>query len=95
MMRLLFLFLFLFNAASGREEIQLFRSEIKVNDDGWLDVTETIRVKAEGDLIQRGIFRDFPQAYKLKWGFKQIRPFEVLEVKRNGDHEPFVIQRKR
>ena len=94
-MKVLLMLLVLAGLCPGSESILLFRSEIKVNADGWLDVTETIRVMAEGDQIKRGIYRDFPQSYKLKWGFKQVRPFEVLSVKRNGKAEEFKIMRMR
>jgi len=94
-MKVLFFLCALAGLCLGRESILSFKSEIKVNGDGWLNVTETIRVQAEGDQIKRGIYRDFPQAYKLKWGFKQIRPFEVIAVRRNGRAEEFKIMKMR
>ncbi len=47
-------------AAQAKERILAFDSHILVNRDGTLEVRETIRVKAEGENIRRGIYRDFP-----------------------------------
>ena len=51
-------------AALGEERILEFRSDILVIEDGWIEVTETIRVQAEGQRIRRGIYRDFPTEYR-------------------------------
>ncbi|MEE3179337.1 MAG: DUF2207 domain-containing protein, partial [Verrucomicrobiota bacterium] len=53
---------------------------------GSLLVTETIRVRAGGKEIKRGIFRDIP---RLREGRKGKNPFEVLSVKRNGKKENY------
>jgi len=78
--------------ASGNERILSFDSRIEVRRDGGVEVTETLRVQAEGNQIQRGIFRDFPQLYQGRWGLKERRSFEVLEVLRDGQPEPHVIE---
>ncbi|NNM28885.1 MAG: DUF2207 domain-containing protein, partial [Akkermansiaceae bacterium] len=78
--------------AAAAERILLFGSAIEVTPDGDLLVTETIRVKAEGREIKRGIYRDFPQLYKGRFGLKEKRPFEVLSVKRDGKDENFVVE---
>ena len=46
--------------AAAREEILSYIADINVQDDGALEVTETIKVRAEGRQIRRGIYRDFP-----------------------------------
>ena len=48
--------------ASADERILSWRSDISVRPDGALDVIETIRVNAEGNRIQHGIFRAFVEA---------------------------------
>ena len=54
--------------------------------DGSLDVTETIRVNAEGNQIRRGIYRDFPTRYQS--GGRRVRiGFEVRSVARDGQPE--------
>ena len=50
--------------ALAREQINLFDSNITVERDGDIVVTETINVTAEGDQIRRGIFRDLPRFYQ-------------------------------
>ncbi len=53
--------LFLFaTPAYAEERILRYESEIIVNADGSAHVTETIRVRTEGDAIRRGIYRDIP-----------------------------------
>ena len=77
----------------AEERILKYDSVIRVGSDGYLDVVETIRVNVEGDEIRRGIYRDFPQDYKTKWGMKQHRPFKVTEVTRNGLAEPYKVEK--
>lgn len=89
---LFFLWLLLSALAVADERILSFHSRIEVGRDGMLDIEETIRVRAEGDTIKRGIFRDFPQLYKGRWGLKERRPFDVLEITRGGSPEPFVVE---
>jgi len=79
--------------ATAEERILSYDSEIRVGRDGFLDVVETIRVNVEGNEISRGIYRDFPQDYKTKWGLRQHRPFEVTGVKRNGEPEPYAVEK--
>ena len=47
-------------ASVAAERIESFHSHIVVERSGELVVTETIRVRAEGRKIKRGIFRDIP-----------------------------------
>jgi uncharacterized membrane protein YgcG len=94
MTRLLPLIWLVFTAlATGNERILSFDSRIEVRRDGVIEVTETLRVQAEGNQIQRGIFRDFPELYQGRWGLKERRSFEVLEVLRDGQAEPHVIEK--
>ena len=50
------------------ERILDYQSDILVHYDGNLVVTETIQVRAEGENIRRGIYRDFPTSYKDRLG---------------------------
>jgi len=86
-----FLFLLSF-AAHADERILEFHSDILIMKDGWIDVTETIRVRAEGNRIRRGIYRDFPTEYRDKRGNDYIVGFEVLSVLRNNAVEDFHSQ---
>ncbi|HVS64490.1 MAG TPA: DUF2207 domain-containing protein [Thermoanaerobaculia bacterium] len=74
--------------AFAQEQILRFDSDIAVDVDGNLRVTETIRVRAEGVDIQRGIYRDFPLDYSGRFGTRVRVPFRVVEVLRDGRPEP-------
>lgn len=74
--------------ARSAEVIRDYRAEIRLEADGWLDVTETITVNAEGDQIKRGIFRDFPLYAENAAGRRIEVDFELLSVDRDGRPEP-------
>ena len=50
--------------ARAEERIHHFRSDVQIQRDGSLSVTETIDLRAERSAINRGIFRDFPTRYR-------------------------------
>ena len=74
------------------ERIKEFVSDITVNPDSTMDVTETITVWCEGESISHGIFRDFPTIYKDNYGNRVKVAFKVIEVLRNGEPEPYAIE---
>jgi uncharacterized membrane protein YgcG len=59
-------------AAGAEERIHRFVSEVQIQKDSSLEVTETIDVRAEHDEINRGIYRDFPTRYRGRQG-NQVR----------------------
>ncbi len=74
--------------ARAAEEILSFETLIEVETDASVVITETIRVRAEGRQIRRGIFRDIP-VYKLgPMGDRRSGGFELLDVERDGRDEP-------
>ena len=75
--------------AAAEERILSFHSVIEVFENGSMQVTETIRVRAEGKQIRQGIFRDFPTDYKDRFGNRYQVEFEVLEASRDGRSENF------
>jgi len=77
---------------SGDERILSFDSRITIHQDAVLTVQETIRVLSDGKEIKRGIYRDFPTVYRDKLRNLSKRGFRVVEVKRAGKPEPFVIE---
>ena len=62
--RFITLFLLATGIASADERILSYHSDILIRADGWIEVTETIRVRAEGNQIRRGIYRDYPTQYE-------------------------------
>ena len=84
-----YLFLIMAAPAQAEERILSFHSDIKINSDASLTVTETITVRAENDQIKRGIYRDFPTRYRGKIGLTRRVGFQVRQVLRDGEPESF------
>lgn len=79
---------------NAQERIISFHSDIDINIDASMTVTETIVVQAEGINIRRGIFRDFPTRYNDQYGNAYVVDFDVLDVFRDGSKEPWRQQRQ-
>jgi uncharacterized membrane protein YgcG len=60
------------SSASAEERISHFWSDVQVQKDSSVEVTETIDVNAEHDRINHGIFRDFPTRYRGRHGGQVI-----------------------
>jgi hypothetical protein len=73
--------------AAAAETILLFHSDVTVSENGTLLVRETIRVRAEGRQIRRGIYRDFPTRYTDRLGNHHRVGFEFLAAERDGQPE--------
>ena len=78
--------------ARSEERIHSFLSEIVINQDGSMDVTETISVRAEGNSIRRGIYRDFPTKYTDTSGNRYSIDFEFKAALRDGVDEHWHTQ---
>ena len=74
------------------ERILSYSSDITVNADASLDVVETIRVRAEGQQINHGIYRDFPTRYQREGRTVRVG-FDVQGVTRDGQNERHAIER--
>jgi uncharacterized protein (TIGR04222 family) len=84
-----FLFFVLPVVGLADERILSFASDISIFVDGGMRVRETIRVRAEGVNIRRGIFRDFPTDYRDRIGNRYRVGFDVLGVTRDGRPESY------
>jgi hypothetical protein len=71
------------------ERIRDFDSQITVNLDRTMEVTETITVQSAGEQIRHGIYRDFPTRYKDRLGNNYSVTFDVVGVERDGKAEPY------
>jgi uncharacterized membrane protein YgcG len=70
------------------ERLLSFSSDVAVQRDAGLEVTETIRIRAEGDEFRHGLERDFPTRYETEG--RQVRVgFAVESVERDGHKEPW------
>lgn len=78
----------------GQERIRSYDIDVGIHADGSLLVTENITVRAEGDRIRRGIYREFPTRYKDRYGNRVVVDFEVLGVSRDGRAEPWFTEHR-
>lgn len=85
---LLFLLIPVFLAGAS-EYIDKYVSDIYIDKDGSMTVTEMIKVHAAGIDIRRGIYRDFPTIYSDANGVKYTVDFKILSIKRDGHDEPY------
>jgi uncharacterized membrane protein YgcG len=76
-------------AAAQTERIRSFDSRITVNPDGSMQVVETIAVESAGVDIVHGIYRDFPTRYSDRAGNRYSVLFDVANVHRDGNSEPY------
>ncbi|MEZ5660821.1 MAG: DUF2207 domain-containing protein [Burkholderiaceae bacterium] len=79
--------------ALAEEVIESFDSRVEVQADGDYIVTETITVRAEGLMIKRGIYRDFPTYTRLESGLIRSVGFSVEDIMRDGRDEPWHTER--
>ena len=97
MMRKLFFLIFFLIAASSfvfsYERILSFHSDILVLATGELEITESITVKAEGNEIKRGIFRDLPSHYQNKYGLRHKVEYNFKEILRDGQPEQHFVKK--
>ncbi|HSG95217.1 MAG TPA: DUF2207 domain-containing protein, partial [Afifellaceae bacterium] len=84
---------FITGSSRAAEIIERFDSAIDVAPNGTLTVTETIRVRAEGHEIKRGIYRDFPLTFLDDQDRRRQVTFKLLEVTRDGEAEPHFTRR--
>jgi uncharacterized membrane protein YgcG len=82
------------SAVCADERILNYASNVSIHANGELTVTETIRVRAEGNDIRRGIYRDFPTRYKDRLGNHYRVDFDVISVQRNGHPEAWHTEKK-
>jgi uncharacterized membrane protein YgcG len=75
------------------ERILDFLSEVEMQPDSSLDVTETIRFEVLGTQIRHGINRDFPTDYRGRWGSRSTTGFVLEDVRFDGDTVPTQLSR--
>ncbi|MEX0914294.1 MAG: DUF2207 domain-containing protein, partial [Wenzhouxiangellaceae bacterium] len=80
-------------AQDSGERILGYHSEIEIMADATVEVTEHITVRSEQRNIRRGIYRDFPTRYRDRLGKRVVVDFEVIEVLRDGEPEPWFTEK--
>ncbi len=79
-------------AAAAEERISSYDSQIAIQADGTLDVTETIHVRVENVAINHGIYRDFPTRYRATKGRRVRVGFELVDTLLDGQSEPNKVE---
>src|ERR1700676_5215073 len=74
------------------ETILDFHSDITLQDDASLLVSETITVYSMGQKIRHGIYRDFPTAYSDAFSNHTVVGFQMLSATRDSHDEPFRVE---
>jgi len=74
------------------ERILDYHSDITLEDDGSLQVTETIAVMSAGRQIRHGIFREFPTTYTDPYNNRYVVGFEMLSVTCDSAPEAFRVE---
>lgn len=80
--------------ASEGEVINSFHSDIVINKDSAMQVTETIKIVSAGINIKHGIYRDFPTKYTDNNGNNYNVGFNVISVKRDGNEEEYEVSQE-
>ena len=80
--------------AADVETINNFHSDIIVNKDSTMKVTETIDVTSTGENIKHGIYREFPTKYTDSKGSNVNVGFNVISVQLDGKDEPYSISQQ-
>ena len=80
-------------AARGQvERIPDYHADITLEDNGSLEVTETITVISVGNQIRHGIFRDFPTTYTDPYNNRYVVGFQMLSATRDSASEQFRVE---
>jgi uncharacterized membrane protein YgcG len=74
------------------EQITNFHSDILLEADSTLQVTETITVIAAGRQIRHGIYRDFPTSYYDTLNNHYVVGFQMLSATCDSTQEPFRVE---
>jgi uncharacterized membrane protein YgcG len=78
--------------AAAEERITSFFSDVAIQPDSTIEVTETIDVRSEGYQIRHGIYRDFPTLYSGRNGSRVRVGFKFEGAERDGHPEPATVE---
>ena len=78
-------------ARAQSERILDYHSDITLDREGSLEVTETITVTGAGRQIRHRFFRDFPTTYKDPYNHRYVVGFQMLSATRDSAPEQFRV----
>lgn len=74
------------------EEILDFHSDITLEEDSSLQITETITVFVTGRQIHHGIYRELPTRYRDAFNNRYVVGFQMLAATRDSQNEAFRVE---
>lgn len=80
------------NSYAGPVVINNYETQITVNQNASLTISEIITITTDGVIIRHGIFRELPTQYKTLQGYDVDIGFKVHKVLRDGSPEPYHIE---
>jgi uncharacterized membrane protein YgcG len=79
-------------AARADERIFKYLSDVQIEKDGSVEVTETIDLRAENDRINHGVYRDFPTRYRSPHGGRTRVGFTFEGATLDGARVPSKVE---
>jgi uncharacterized membrane protein YgcG len=79
-------------AARADERILRYLSDVAIQPDSSLEVTETIDIRAENNAIRHGIYRDFPTRYRGRRGSQVRVGFSFESASLDGQSVPANVE---
>ena len=78
-------------ASWAGERVTEFVSDIRIDRDGGVGVTETIAMVAEAGVVDYGIVRVLPASRRMRAGNAARAGYEIIAVSRDGAPEPYRV----
>lgn len=75
-------------AQTNESIIKSYNSNIILQPDGALNITEIINVMVDGNVIKHGIYRDFPTDYQLMEDGTRHIDFKLIDTQLDGNYTP-------
>lgn len=76
----------------GTEQILDFHSDITLEEDSSLQITETITVFVTGNQVHHGIYRELPTRYRDGFNNRYVVGFQMLSATRDSMNETFRVE---
>lgn len=71
------------------ERVMRFHADIVLKADNYVEITEHIRIYAEGNIFKRGLRREIPLHRTDQFGHNKSMPIYLQEIKCNGKDSPW------
>ncbi len=78
----------------SQEALLNYHTDLRITPDDKIRIQEHIKVRAEGNLIRRGIYRSVPTVRRNKQGRNEPAPVKILQVSRDGKAEEYKVEHR-